>query len=84
LAQVGAVLIIAAKYDLKLDQMDLDIAILGVDWEVEIYMHSRQAYIHLIYTGSQYNNPRLTCTSWKLETVSFGPETVYLYLVWHF
>jgi hypothetical protein len=83
LAQVGAVLIIAAKYDLKLDQMDLDIAILGVDWEVEIYMHSGKAYIHLIYTGSQYNNPRLTYTSWKLETVSFGPETVYLYLVWH-
>jgi len=62
-AQLGHIrlaLVIAAKYDLEIHQMDICTAFLRVDLEEEIYMHPPQGYFHLVQTG------RLTKTSRKM------------------
>jgi hypothetical protein len=66
LGHVRLALAIAAKYDLEIHQMDVCTAFLGVDLKEEINMHPRQGYIHLLQTGSRYNDPRLTKTSRKM------------------
>jgi hypothetical protein len=41
-------LAIAAKYDLKIHQMDVCMAFLGVDLEEQIDMHPPQEYFRLV------------------------------------
>jgi len=58
LGHVKLALMITAKYDLEIHQMDVCTAFLGVDLEEEIYMHPPQGYFCLVQTGSRYYNPR--------------------------
>jgi hypothetical protein len=60
LGHVWLALAIAAKYDLKIHQMDDCTAFFGVDLEEEIYMHPPQRYFRLVQTG------RLTQPSRKM------------------
>ena len=66
LGHIRLALIIAAKYDLEIHQMDVCKAFLGVDLEEEIYMHPPQGYFRLLQNGSRFNDPRLTKTSRKM------------------
>jgi len=66
LGHVRLALAIAAKYHLEIHQMDVCMALLGVDLEEEIYMHLPEGYFLLLQNGSRYNDPRLTKTSWKM------------------
>jgi hypothetical protein len=52
LGHVRLALAIATTYDLKIHQMDVCTAVLGVDWEEEIYIHQPQGYFHLLQNGS--------------------------------
>jgi hypothetical protein len=58
LGHVSLAHVIAAKYDLVIQLMDVSIAILGVDLEEEIDMHLPQGYFGLVQTGSRYYDPR--------------------------
>ena len=60
LGNVRLALAIAAQYDLKISQMDVCMAFLGVDLEEEIYMHPPQGYFRFLQTG------RLTKTLRKM------------------
>jgi hypothetical protein len=60
LCHVRLPLAIAAKYDLKIHQMDVCTAFLGADLEEEIYMHLPQGYFRLVQTGSRYYNPKIS------------------------
>jgi len=64
--QVRLALTITGRYNLEIHQIDLCTAFLGVDLEEEIYMYPPQGYFRLVQTGSEFNNPRLTKTSWKM------------------
>jgi len=66
LGHIRLALAIAAKYDLKIHQMDVCTTFLGVDLEEEINMHPPQGYFRLLQNGSRFNDPRLTMTSRKM------------------
>jgi len=66
LGHVRLPLAIAAKYSLEIHQMDVCTALLGVDLEEEIYIHPPQEYFRLLQNGTQFNDSRLTKTSWKI------------------
>jgi hypothetical protein len=66
LGHVRLALTIAAKYELKIHQMDVCTAFFGVDLEEEINVYPPQGYFHLVQTGSRYSDPRLTKTSPKM------------------
>jgi hypothetical protein len=48
LGHVPLALAIAAHYNLKIHQMDVCTAFLGVDLQEEVYMHPPQEYFHLL------------------------------------
>jgi len=58
LGHVRLALVIAAKYDLQIHQMDVCTAFLGVDLEEKIYMHPPQGYFRLPQTGRSTKTPR--------------------------
>ena len=66
LGHVRLALAIAAKYDIKIHQVDVCTAFLAVDLEEKIYMHPPQVYFRLLQNGSRFNDPRLTKTSRKM------------------
>ena len=57
LGHIGLALVIAAKYDFEIHQMDVCTAFLVVDLEEEIHVHLPQGYFRLV-PGSQYYDPR--------------------------
>jgi len=63
---VSMALVIAAKYDLMIYQMDIWTAVLWVNLEEEIYMHPPQGYCRLLQNGCWFNDPTLTKTLWKM------------------
>ena len=65
LGHVRLTVAIAAKYDIKIHQIAICTAYLGVDLEEEIYMHPPQGYIPLLQNGIRYYYPR-SKTSWKM------------------
>jgi hypothetical protein len=66
LGHVRLALVIAAKYDVEINHIDVCTAFLGVDLEEEINMHPPQGYFRLLQIGSRYNDLRLTETSCKM------------------
>jgi len=58
LGHVKLALMIAAKYDLEIHQMDVCTAYLAVDFEAEIYMHPSQGYLRWLQNGRGYNDSR--------------------------
>jgi len=58
LGHVRLALVIAAKYDLEIHQMDVCTAFLVVDLQEEINMHPPQGYFRLVQTGSRYYDPK--------------------------
>jgi hypothetical protein len=56
LSHVTLAVVIAAKYNLEIHQLDVCTAFLGVDFEEEIRIHPPQRYSRLLQKGMRYNN----------------------------
>jgi hypothetical protein len=57
LRHVGLAPAIASKYGLKVNQLDISTALLGVDLEEEINKHPPQGYFRVFQSGTRFNDP---------------------------
>jgi len=57
---------VSSMHILKIDQMDVYLAVSYIDFDKESCMYQLQWYFHFLQTVTQYNNIRLTNTLYQM------------------